>query len=774
MTQKETVQQKRERIQKQLQGQHEAQTVEGPPLMIQHTPRSPIGATGLQNLGNTCFMNSAIQCLSHTVPLTNYFLSGDWKHDLNRDNPLGLHGKVPEAYYDLVRQLWNSKNDRSSSFAPRQFKYVMGELNSTFQGYGQQDSHELLSSLLDGLHEDLNRIKKKEYLEDPEMGTLTLDEFAKMSWEHYRKRNDSVIVDYFQAQLKSRTECQVCHKESIKFDPYMYLQLPIPESSTIYQKVTIVPLAGNPVLMCVKIPRNATIAQFKMVCAIQTSLTQKARLDTSYTACVELWNNAIFRVFSDRETIAAFGPSDIIVVAELGEVDPLFESLGKLSGQIKHYPAYFKSDDPYKSQAFAQPLMLTVPSFVENETEEPLDVLNARLGQVCYRILVRQIARYCKVPVFRKRGTDIELETLLNAEESQLSFEDLGEDWEPIPKLFKLSYGRKHTMENTVLYPKDKEQDVSNLPSPKSELSELATDLHGTALHSEMDPIKSDIKFDDPDVEFKMLWSEEIQQKAENHPSLEEAEHSEKTKTITLEQCIAEFNREELLDGNDVMYCSQCKEHRPTKKRLTILVIHLKRFSNEGRYRSKIGGLIDAPITGFDATQFLFNAGSEKSELYDLFAVSNHFGGLDTAYCLNPLDNKWYDCDDSRVSPLQGKIMTSAAYLLFYRRRSSAQVPLQETLDNVEEEPEEVKEEDMAVESFREPNVLSFPTLPGPGFGFRSSHDTDLDGDNNSLVASRAESTDTINNDQDGAPESGFEDDVIQEDGIQEALQDMD
>ena len=120
------------------------------------------GLTGLGNLGNTCFMNSSLQCLSNCVSLTEYFLAGSYKDELNRDNPLGMRGEIANAYAGLLNQIWN---EQYSSVAPRQFKMQVGRFAPQFSGYQQQDSQELLAFLLDGLHEDLNRVKKKPYVE---------------------------------------------------------------------------------------------------------------------------------------------------------------------------------------------------------------------------------------------------------------------------------------------------------------------------------------------------------------------------------------------------------------------------------------------------------------------------------------------------------------------------------------------------------------------------------------------------------------------------------
>ena len=53
----------------------------------------------------------------------------------------------------------------TASVSPSNFKWQLGKFAPQFQGYGQQDSQELLAFLLDGLHEDLNRIKRKPYIE---------------------------------------------------------------------------------------------------------------------------------------------------------------------------------------------------------------------------------------------------------------------------------------------------------------------------------------------------------------------------------------------------------------------------------------------------------------------------------------------------------------------------------------------------------------------------------------------------------------------------------
>merc|ERR1711862_922564 len=106
--------------------------------------------------------------------------------------------------------------------------------------------------------------------------------------------------------------------------------------------------------------------------------------------------------------------------------------------------------------------------------------------------------------------------------------------------------------------------------------------------------------------------------------------------------------------------------------------IHLKRFSYGNRYRrEKLDTVVKFPLTGLDLTEHLLCKDMESEPIYDLVAVSNHFGALGgghyTAYAKNVNDDKWYKYDDSNVSQTTdtSKICSSAAYVLFYQRRDT-------------------------------------------------------------------------------------------------------
>jgi len=120
-----------------------------------------------------------------------------------------------------------------SIVSPSKFKRKLERFSPRFAGGYQQDAQELLAFLLDGIHEDLNRVVKRPYIEDVE-GNGTNDEAdAIIAWQRYLQRNKSVIVDIFQGQLRNTLTCTLCSHKSVKFDPFMYLSLPIAEDGTL-------------------------------------------------------------------------------------------------------------------------------------------------------------------------------------------------------------------------------------------------------------------------------------------------------------------------------------------------------------------------------------------------------------------------------------------------------------------------------------------------------------------------------------------------------------
>lgn len=206
------------------------------------------GRVGLRNMGNSCFMNAGLQCLSHIEPIIAYFLTGKYKEEMNMGNPFGTKGRLVEAFARLQEVLWQ---ENSKTQSPKQLHRAMSDFAPyLFEGHEQQDAQEFVAMLLDGLHEDLNLIKerarsnetnKKDELEEAlEMIRLEQENgeeyMAAMAWFHHLLAHKSFFVDIFQGQLRSQLTCIGCGLTSKKYDPFLHMSLPVESEMTTLEE----------------------------------------------------------------------------------------------------------------------------------------------------------------------------------------------------------------------------------------------------------------------------------------------------------------------------------------------------------------------------------------------------------------------------------------------------------------------------------------------------------------------------------------------------------
>lgn len=598
-----------------------------------------LGLTGLQNLGNTCFMNSSIQCLAHTPKLVDYFL-GDYAREINQENPLGMDGEIALAFGDLLRKLWAPG---AAPVAPRTFKSKLARFAPQFNGFNQHDSQELLAFLLDGLHEDLNRVKCKPYVEVKDGDDRPDEEVADEYWRNHSARNDSIIVDVCQGQYKSTLVCPFCKKVSVTFDPFMYLSLPLPSTMMRTMTLTVINTDGSsmPSEYTINVPKHGKfedlIRGLSVVCALGVNET---------FLVAEIYNNRIIRYLEE--------PADSLSLIRDGD-------------QLVAYRVMKDVEEV--------PLVI----FMHQKMEQDM---HGKLSSIWKPFGIPLVSRICN----SARGSDI-CNLYLN-----------------LLKPFQVPA-------------KDSQAHVDNSQGTTHEEVTGTEDTACTVLGGDVNlcyengadsPLECEFEFyitDEKGIqkEKKIVMSEIVERKVPEHlyvlvcwpekyveqydtrilsslplvfkPGLFSKKSQE---TVSLYKCLEAFLKEEPLGPEDMWYCPGCKKHCQASKKLDlwrlpeILVIHLKRFSYSRFFKNKLETYVDFPVDNLDLSPYIAYRSGELSNHYMLYAVSNHYGSMGgghyTAFVHHGGD-RWYDFDDSHVSPVsQDKIKSAAAYVLFYRR----------------------------------------------------------------------------------------------------------
>lgn len=607
------------------------------------------GLCGLSNLGNTCFMNSALQCLSNTPRLNTYFSNGEYKKDVNKHNPIGMKGQLADAFGDLMKRMWSGEN---TTLAPRTFKMTLGKWAPQFSGYNQNDSQELLSFLLDGLHEDINKISKKPYVKSVEDDGSHEDSLvAREAWKVHLKRNKSLIVDLFQGQLKSTVICAICHHKSVKFDPFMYLSLPIPNNSIRPIELVVVPYGGSakkmPVRYGLSVSKYATIDEVKKalspLCGIPEPRLALAQLSDG--------NRSIQRFMSSSLSLASTGAKDALFFYELPVIPkPSKESEGK-DKKIFRVCFVHRIESAKKKSVFRLKGLPFVIDFCEDVTADSIyDSVWKR-----YKFLFSKAA---KSPPFSTYGDDSEkMHDFHNRDEckrreypftiSSVSYMSsccgicksgctgchIGCKAQSVPWDDFVHNGR-------VVY-MSVDWCLKCVRKMKIDLSQLGcVSVHETCL-----TVRAKLK-----------------------------------KTISLDDCMQLFSTEERLSEDDLWYCPHCQKHRIATKKMDIwklpeiLVVHLKRFKFSASRREKLNVNVSFK-SKWDLKPFvLVNSENDgNSTAYKMYAGSYHIGSLSgghyIAYAKNRVDNNWYCFNDNQCTKVsESDIHSDSAYVLFYRR----------------------------------------------------------------------------------------------------------
>ncbi|KAM4619224.1 ubiquitin carboxyl-terminal hydrolase 3 [Polymixia lowei] len=193
---------------------------------------SVLCATGLRNLGNTCFMNAILQSLSNIEQFSCYFkelpavalrsgkTAGRRMYHTRSQGDSSV--SLVEEFRKTLCSLWQGSQ---TAFSPDSLFYAIWKIMPSFRGYQQQDAHEFMRYLLDHLHRELqgsrNRAAQPVSHQD---GVRLLSSGGKCCING----TSTVVTSIFGGVLQNEVNCLICGTESRKFDPFLDLSLDIP------------------------------------------------------------------------------------------------------------------------------------------------------------------------------------------------------------------------------------------------------------------------------------------------------------------------------------------------------------------------------------------------------------------------------------------------------------------------------------------------------------------------------------------------------------------
>jgi len=665
------------------------------------------GLCGSINLGNTCFMNSSIACISNCYELTYYFLSKAFSNDINRSNRDGAGGKLAEAWYELIKYYWNSNNDCGN---PKIIKSIVGSKNRKFSGYNQQDSNEFMTVFLEILGEDLNKAKKKVYRELQEQQKGETDVIAaKRFWDLHVERNDNIITDLFHGLFKCTVICPRCNFKNITYDPFNTLALNIPSERKVNFLRQQQSKKRKKSVEKVKKQREKEKIIKSIYCVPEYSLRGTVRYEIEIYKSKSL--DEIAQEIRERSDEKYF------------PLNPKYFSIEtKKCVNILDNKKTYKNTKYIFSYANESKNVIGIPIYISygEELSSYPRALFFNINDSYYElkkkiyILVR---KYLKNPFSEKNKTekftvDINLDNYINEKSNnlqellalleseynslqrtwnslQISEKDipykiyLSNDFDKITKQYLISEGINDKFDLlSQIKINSKNDKIDTLIelllnnslflciklNPFSRYVKRNLSLNKCTLEKCTNITKKEYE----------IYYEEIEKM--DIDENESENHYLNSNNITLDDCLLNFTYKECLEEGNEWYCNKCRKKVSASKTIElfylprILCICLTRFIKTGGFYnySKNNKLVEFPLENLNMENYMCGPDKKYSK-YDLFAVSQHYGGMHgghyTAVCKN-IDGKWYDYDDSSCSQTsKSRVISQAAYVLFYRRK---------------------------------------------------------------------------------------------------------
>ena len=575
---------------------------------------------GLNNLGNTCFINSSLQSLFNTNALSKYFLSNNFKAEINKKNSQGYQGIFAESYAKLLLEV---KTTIKSSINPIDFVRTFFLNNNFINTRGQQDAQEFLSILLDCLHEDLNRITKKPYIKLEEQKDNEDDYSAsKRWWDFYRKREDSIIIDLFHGQFKSKIIGRNCGKTSVTYEPFIFLGLPIPQD---IEQILFKYFYGNRCnFFGMNINYKTTIFEFKKkaIESMRINNYNDELTDEELFRIIEIVqfdkNKIIRKIFKPYELNNSDSLSSLIERNEDLETVIYEKSLNEKYFNIYIYP--MNKDDYDKSYPIA--------------------------FSVTYHMSFKEI-----IEKYKQKLVSLYLNISI-------------EDEIKIGLIHKISDSWIHYIVN---FGNKEECPLCQTENNFCQINEMYT------IGNILEKIKK-VTIDYGPVLFVAGNSERIL-----------ASRTLKFNGLyahglyNLSDCFKLFCEEEILQNDNLWYCNKCKKQHSAKKQIRLyksplyLIIQLKKFKTSPNLfnttsNEKKETFIKYPIKNLNLRDYTENP-DEKNESYDLYAVINHHGKMTQGHytCSSKINGKWFLFNDDKFFQINSPI-NKDAYLLFYKK----------------------------------------------------------------------------------------------------------